>query len=50
MPEFNPALLSEARIAAAYAIFAGSYFVFALGKFPWMKIRSEHHRPGARRC
>jgi hypothetical protein len=28
---------------AAYAIFAGSYFVFALGKFPWMKI----DRPGA---
>lgn len=28
---------------AAYAIFFGSYFVFALGKFPWMKI----DRPGA---
>jgi Na+/H+ antiporter NhaD/arsenite permease-like protein len=39
----SPALLSEARIAAAYAIFLGSYFVFALGKFPWMKI----DRPGA---
>lgn len=36
-------LLSDARIVAAYAIFAGSYFVFALGKFPWMKI----DRPGA---
>lgn len=43
MPEVSPALLSEARIAAAYAVFAGSYFVFALGKFPWMKI----DRPGA---
>ncbi len=38
MPNFSPALLTDARIAAAYAIFAGSYFVFALGKFPWMKI------------
>ena len=36
-------LLSDARIFAAYAIFAGSYFVFAIGKFPWMKI----DRPGA---
>jgi len=36
-------LLSEARVLAAYLIFFGSYFVFALGKFPWMKI----DRPGA---
>ena len=36
-------LLSDARILAAYLIFCGSYFVFALGKFPWMKI----DRPGA---
>ena len=36
-------LLSEARTLAAYLIFLGSYFVFALGKFPWMKI----DRPGA---
>jgi di/tricarboxylate transporter len=36
-------LLSEARILAAYLIFLSSYFVFALGKFPWMKI----DRPGA---
>jgi Na+/H+ antiporter NhaD/arsenite permease-like protein len=36
-------VLSHARILAAYLIFAGSYFVFALGKFPWMKI----DRPGA---
>jgi Na+/H+ antiporter NhaD/arsenite permease-like protein len=43
VPEINPALLSDARIVAAYLIFAGSYFVFALGKFPWMKI----DRPGA---
>jgi Na+/H+ antiporter NhaD/arsenite permease-like protein len=43
MPAVNPALLSEARILAAYLIFFGSYTVFALGKFPWMKI----DRPGA---
>ena len=43
MPDINPVLLSDARILTAYAIFAGSYFVFALGKFPWMKI----DRPGA---
>ena len=36
-------MLSDARIFAAYLIFFGSYFVFALGKFPWMKI----DRPGA---
>jgi Na+/H+ antiporter NhaD/arsenite permease-like protein len=35
--------LSDARILAAYLIFGGSYVVFALGKFPWMKI----DRPGA---
>lgn len=39
----NPAILSDARIVAAYAIFFASYFVFALGKFPGMKI----DRPGA---
>jgi len=43
MPPFDRALLSDARTLAAYLIFAGSYFVFALGKFPWMKI----DRPGA---
>ena len=43
MPSLPPVLLSEARILAAYLIFFGSYFVFALGKFPWMKI----DRPGA---
>src|SRR5688572_16381932 len=43
MPPINPVLLSDARTLAAYLIFLGSYFVFALGKFPWMKI----DRPGA---
>jgi Na+/H+ antiporter NhaD/arsenite permease-like protein len=43
MPSVDPALLSDARVLAAYAIFGGSYIVFALGKFPWMKI----DRPGA---
>ena len=43
MTALNPMVLSEARILAAYLIFFGSYFVFALGKFPWMKI----DRPGA---
>ncbi len=36
-------LLSDARVLAGYLIFLGSYTVFALGKFPWMKI----DRPGA---
>lgn len=35
--------LSDARILAAYAIFLASYLVFALGKFPGLKI----DRPGA---
>jgi len=39
----NPALLSDARVLAAWLIFFASYFVFALGKFPGMKI----DRPGA---
>src|SRR6185436_14790695 len=43
MPHLDPVLLSDARVIAAYAIFIGSYFVFALGKFPGMKI----DRPGA---
>jgi Na+/H+ antiporter NhaD/arsenite permease-like protein len=43
MHPINPAILSDARILAAYLIFFGSYFVFALGKFPGMKI----DRPGA---
>jgi Na+/H+ antiporter NhaD/arsenite permease-like protein len=43
MSQVSPALLSDARTLAAYVIFGGSYVVFALGKFPWMKI----DRPGA---
>src|SRR6478672_112819 len=43
MPHLDPVLLSDARIVAAYAIFIGGYFVFALRKFPGMKI----DRPGA---
>jgi Na+/H+ antiporter NhaD/arsenite permease-like protein len=39
----NPAVLSDARVLAAYLIFTGSYSVFALGKFPGLKI----DRPGA---
>src|SRR5438128_6169569 len=41
--QLNPAVLSDARILAAYTIFFASYFVFALGKFPGLKI----DRPGA---
>jgi Na+/H+ antiporter NhaD/arsenite permease-like protein len=36
-------LLSDARVLAAYLIFFGAYAVFAVGKFPGMKI----DRPGA---
>ncbi len=43
MFQLPQAALSDARILAAYAIFFGSYLVFALGKFPGMKI----DRPGA---
>jgi Na+/H+ antiporter NhaD/arsenite permease-like protein len=43
MNSVSPALLSDARVIIAYAIFIGSYVVFALGKFPRMKI----DRPGA---
>jgi len=43
MHAVSPVVLSDARILAAYLIFFGSYFVFALGKFPGMKI----DRPGA---
>jgi hypothetical protein len=34
MPDIDPIFLSDAKIFAAYAVFIGSYFVFALGKFP----------------
>jgi Na+/H+ antiporter NhaD/arsenite permease-like protein len=37
------AALSNARVLGAYAIFISSYLVFALGKFPGLKI----DRPGA---
>jgi Na+/H+ antiporter NhaD/arsenite permease-like protein len=43
VPSVDPVLLSEARTLAAYLIFVGSYVVFALGRFPRMKI----DRPGA---
>ncbi|HVO79994.1 MAG TPA: anion transporter [Terriglobales bacterium] len=43
MPLISPAALSDARLAAAYLIFIASYLVFALGKFPGLKI----DRPGA---
>jgi Na+/H+ antiporter NhaD/arsenite permease-like protein len=43
MQTVDPGFLSDARILAVTLIFTGSYFVFALGKFPWMKI----DRPGA---
>src|SRR5579864_2252835 len=38
MPALSPAALSDVRIAAAYAIFFASYIVFAIGKFPGLKI------------
>ena len=38
MPPVSLTFLSDASLAAAYAIFAGSYLVFALGKFPGFKI------------
>jgi len=43
MPSVDPVLLSEARVLAAYVIFLASYLVFAIGKFPWLRI----DRPGA---
>jgi Na+/H+ antiporter NhaD/arsenite permease-like protein len=43
MRPLDPRFLSDARVLAGYLIFFGSYLVFALGKFPWMKI----DRPGA---
>jgi Na+/H+ antiporter NhaD/arsenite permease-like protein len=38
MPHLSSAALSDARILAAYIIFLASYVVFALGKFPGLKI------------
>jgi Na+/H+ antiporter NhaD/arsenite permease-like protein len=43
MPPVPSIALSDARILAAYVIFLASYLVFALGKFPGLKI----DRPGA---
>jgi Na+/H+ antiporter NhaD/arsenite permease-like protein len=38
MPPIDPTLLSDARVLAAYLVFLDSYVVFALGKFPGLKI------------
>jgi Na+/H+ antiporter NhaD/arsenite permease-like protein len=38
MQGFSPATLSDARIFAGYAIFLASYLVFAIGKFPGLKV------------
>jgi Na+/H+ antiporter NhaD/arsenite permease-like protein len=38
MPPNGPALPSDATVLAAYLVFLGSYVVFALGKFPGLKI------------
>jgi Na+/H+ antiporter NhaD/arsenite permease-like protein len=43
MPHVPSNTLSELMILAAYAIFLASYLVFAIGKFPGLKI----DRPGA---
>lgn len=43
MTHLPAAVLPEVRVFAAYAVFFGSYLVFAVGKFPGMKI----DRPGA---
>jgi Na+/H+ antiporter NhaD/arsenite permease-like protein len=43
LPTLPAEAWSDGRTAAAYLIFFGSYLVFALGKFPGMKI----DRPGA---
>src|SRR5262250_3242558 len=41
--QLSPTILSDARGIAAWIVFLCSYFVFALGKFPGLKI----DRPGA---
>jgi Na+/H+ antiporter NhaD/arsenite permease-like protein len=43
MTQISAAHLSEFQILAGYAIFLASYLVFALGKFPGLKV----DRPGA---
>src|ERR1035438_9710979 len=43
MAEFRATALTDSALIAAYIIFVASYLVFALGKFPGLKI----DRPGA---
>jgi Na+/H+ antiporter NhaD/arsenite permease-like protein len=43
MPQIPATATADARVLAAYIIFLASYLVFALGKFPGLKI----DRPGA---
>src|SRR5215472_18767736 len=43
MAHLPQTVVSDARILAAYVVFFASYLVFALGKFPGLKI----DRPGA---
>jgi len=43
MPHLSLVILPGISVFAAYAVFLGSYLVFAIGKFPGMKI----DRPGA---
>jgi Na+/H+ antiporter NhaD/arsenite permease-like protein len=43
MPLIPSTVVPDAQVAAAYAIFLASYLVFAIGKFPGLKI----DRPGA---
>jgi Na+/H+ antiporter NhaD/arsenite permease-like protein len=38
MPQLPPTILSDARMVAAYVIFFACYLVFALGKFPGLRI------------
>ena len=38
MAHFSPTAVSDVRTLAAYVIFGASYLVFALGKFPGLKI------------
>ena len=38
VPTASPSHLAEWQVAATYLVFAASYLVFALGKFPGMKI------------
>jgi hypothetical protein len=40
--------MSDARILAACLIVFGSYFVFAIGRFPWMKSTGPARPSSAR--